>query len=75
MPDLLSYYDAQLLKEFISLPEGLVMTLSIPLASSQTALKVYKAHVLPMPQKEKWKIEAPYLAVSEDNSKTAHLTQ
>lgn len=80
MPDLLSYYDAQLLKDVISLPEGLVMTLSIPLASSQTALKVYKAHVLPMPQEEpgtaiKWKTEAPYLAVSEDNSETAHLTQ
>ena len=80
MPDLLSYYDAQLLRDVISLPEGLVMTLSIPLASSQTALKVYRAQILPMPQDEagtalQWKLEAPYLAVSEDMSETAHLTE
>ena len=80
MPDLLSYYDAQLLQDVISLPEGLVMTLSIPLASSQTALKVYRAHILPMPQDEpgtalRWKTESPYLAVSEDNTETAHLSQ
>ena len=78
--DILSYYDAQLLREVISLEDGLLMTLSIPLASSQTSMKVYKAITLPMPQEEEgtaiqWKTEAKYLAVAEGKLETAHLSQ
>ena len=62
--DLLSYYDAQLLTEVSSIEQGLLLTLSIPLASSQTAFDVYKAHLLPMPEQDtneaiQWIIEGP----------------
>ena len=55
------------------------MTLSIPLASKQTAFSVYRVHTIPMPQPEDivalgWKIEADYLALSEDVTETAPIT-
>ena len=63
-----------------TIKEGLLMTLSIPLASRQTAFTVYKEHAIPLPQPEpesalKWKVEAEYLAVSEDQMKTAAISQ
>ena len=50
MQDLLSYYDAKLLREVSTIKQGLLLTLSIPLSSSQTAFNVYRAHLIPMPQ-------------------------
>ena len=80
-PDqILAYYEAQLLNDVISIDEGLLTTLSIPLATRTTALNVYKAHAIPMPQDDSdvailWKIEAEYLAISEDKTETALLSQ
>ena len=72
----LSYYET----DTKTIKEGLLMTLSIPLASRQKAFTVYKEHAIPLPQPEpesalKWKIEAEYLAVSEDQMKTAAISQ
>ena len=69
--DLMSYYDAKLLRDVITVEQGLIVTLAIPLASRQTVFTVYNAQTVPMPQPEpqmavKWSIEAPYLAISED---------
>ena len=69
--DLLSYYDAKLLRDVVTLDEGLVLTLAIPLASRQTVFSTYQAQIVPMPQPEprmaiRWVIEAPYFAISED---------
>ena len=80
MTDLLSYYDAKLVSEVSSIPEGLLMTLSIPLASGTTVFSVLKAHVIPMPQQDsdealQWTIEGDYLAVAEEGDDTAVLTQ
>ena len=79
LPDILSYYDAKLLREISTLDEGVLLTLSIPLASSQTAFNVYRAHLIPMPQRDstealQWVTEGPYLAVSEDSMETTVLT-
>ena len=79
MADLLSYYDAQLLTEVSSIEQGLLLTLSIPLASSQTAFDVYKAHLLPMPEPDtnealQWVIEGPYLAVTQNTMETTVLS-
>ena len=41
--DLLSYYDAKLLRDVVTLDEGLVLTLAIPLASRQTVFSTYQA--------------------------------
>ena len=56
------------------------MGIAIPLASKQTAFTVFRSVPVPMPQLEpdlaiKWKLEAPYLAISEDNMETAYLTE
>ena len=73
------YYDAKLFREISTLDESVLLTLSIPLASSQTAFKVYRAHLIPMPQRDstealQWVTEGPYLAVSEDSMETTVLT-
>ena len=77
--DLLSYCDAKLLRDIVTVDEGLILTLAIPLASRQTVFSVYRAHVLPMPQPEprmaiRWVVEAPYLAISEDNEDSMTLS-
>ena len=74
----LSYYDAKLLHDVATVPEGLLLTLSIPLASKQTVFNVYHAQPIPMPKDDQavqWKIEAPYLAISEDTMETAPLSE
>ena len=77
--DILSYYEAELLTEALTIDEGLLMTLSIPLPSKQTAFSVYRVHTIPIPQPEdivelRWKTEADYLAISEDGTETAPIT-
>ena len=67
-----AYYETKLFTDIITLMEGLLVTLSIPLASKQTVLTVYRANPIPMPQSEptvamKWKTEAPFVAISEYN--------
>ena len=77
--DLLSY-DAKLLRDVVTLDEGLVLTLAIPLASRQTVFSTYQAQIIPMPQPEprmaiRWVIEAPYLAISEDQMESVTLSK
>ena len=78
--DLLSYYEAKLLRDVVTVEKGLTLTLTIPLASRTTAFSTYRARVVPMPQPEprmaiRWVIENPYLAVSEDQDETVTLFQ
>ena len=77
--ELLSYYEARLLNDVLTLPQGLLMTMSIPLASRRTVMTIYQAIPLPMPQIDdvdaiQWDIEADFLAVSEDGRETALVT-
>ena len=78
--DLLSYYDAKLLRDVLTVREGLILTLAIPLASRQTVFSTYSAKVVPMPQTEprmavRWVVENPYLAISEDQMESMTLSQ
>ena len=80
MEDLTSYYDSEFLQDVVSMDMGLLMTLSVPLASRQTSVTVYEAEIIPMPQPEVDQalllvIEAPYLGISEDTMETALLSQ
>ena len=77
MDDLLSYYNAELLTDALSVKEGLLITFAIPLASRQTVFTVFTAKIVPMPQKDtgsaiRWKLEAPYLAVPENSVLSKH---
>ena len=72
----LSYYEARLLQDVVALSEGLLLTMSIPLASRQTVMTLYEAIPIPMPQADAddamiWDLEADFLAVSEDGRETA----
>ena len=74
--ELLSYYEAQLLQDVLTLPHGLMLTMSIPLAFRKTVMTTYQALPLPMPQMNDveaihFEIESEYLAVSEDGRETA----
>ena len=78
--DILSYYDSKLLRDVITVKEGLLLILAIPLASRQTVFTTYSAKVIPMPQDEprmsiKWVIEDPYLVISEDQMEPMTLSQ
>ena len=78
--DLLSQYEAQLLGDVNTLPQGLLLTKSIPLASSQTTFTVYESITLRMPQPDSpgvaimWD-QAPFLAISDDGRQTATLSR
>ena len=80
MSDLLSYFDSKLLADAITVTDGLLMTLNIPLASKQTVFTVYEAKLIPMPYPDDpqsaltWNIEAPYLALSEDHMESSVLS-
>ena len=79
MKDLMSY-NAKLVYEIATVEQGLLLTLAIPLASSQISCHVYCAHVVPMPQQDpkdalQWIIEGPYLAISQYSIETTALTQ
>ena len=80
MDEIISYYESRLLRDVITVDQGLVMRIAIPLASKQSAFTVFHSIAVLIPQLEpdlaiKWKLEAPYLAISEDNMKTAYLTE
>ena len=79
MTEILSYYDAKLVQEISTVEDGLLLTLAIPQASSKTVFKVYRANVIPMPQKDsvdalQWVFEGEYLAISEGQMETTVLT-
>ena len=65
--------------DVLGVEQGLIMRISIPLATKDSAFTVFRAIAVPMPQPEpdlaiKWKLEAPYLVISENNE-TAFLTE
>ena len=59
MTDLLSYYGSSLIAVAVTVPEGLLMTFSIPLASRQTVFTLFEAKFIPMPYPDE-----PHLALS-----------
>ena len=80
MDEIISYYEFRLLRDVITVDQGIVMRIAIPLASKQTAFTVLRSIAVPMPQLEpdlavKWKLEAPSLSISEGNMQTNYLTE
>ena len=83
MTDILSYYDAKLVQEISTVEDGLLLTLAIPIASSQTVFEIYRAIVIPMPQKDsvdalRWVIEGENSEgqpISEGQMETTVLTR
>ena len=79
--DLLSYYDSRLLADALTVSEGLLLTLNIPLASQQTVFTLFGAKLIPMPFPDdpqtalSWNIEAPYLALSENKLESSVLSE
>ena len=80
MDEMITFYESGLLRNVITVQQGLVLRIAIPLAFKQTAFTVFSSIEVPRPQLEpdpaiKWKLEAPYLAISEDYMVTAYLTE
>ena len=78
--EIFAYYESKLLRDVIVVEQGLIMRIAIPLATKESAFTVYRALAVPMPQPEndmanKWKLEAPYLSILENNDDTAFLTE
>ena len=78
---LLSYYDSRLPADAITVSEGLLLTLNIPLAWQQTVFSLFEAKLIPMPFPDDpqtaltWNIEAPYLALSENKLEWSDLSE
>ena len=78
MPEILAYYESQLIIDLAATDVGIVCHLAIPMASSQTVLTVYRANLIPMPDPKEpkahiWKVDAKYLAVSANHQEFAEL--
>ena len=79
--DLLSYYDSRLLVDAITVAEGLLLILNIPLASKQTVFRLLEAKFIPKPFPDDaqtaltWNIEHPYLALSENKLESSGLSE
>ena len=79
--DLLSYYDSRLLADAITVSEGLLLTLNLPLASQQTVFTLFEAKFIPMrfpddPQTAlTWNIEATHLVLSENKLESSALPE
>ena len=72
MDEIIAYYESQLFRDVLLVEQGFIMGIAFPLATKDSAFTVIRAIAVPMPQPEpdlanKWKIEAPYLAISENN--------
>ena len=80
MTDLLSFYDSRFLPDAITVPEGLLLTLNISLASRQAVFTFFEAKLISMPYPNDpqavliWDIEPPYLATSEDQMEPSVLS-
>ena len=80
MSDLLSYYDSRLLADAVTVSEGFLLTLNIPLASRQTVFSLFEAKLIPMPFPDDsesalmWDIEVPFLAISENLMESSPLS-
>ena len=77
--EIIADYESQLIRDVSVVEQGLIMRIAIPLATKDSAFTVFRAIAVPMPTPEpdlaiKWKLEAPYLAISEDKE-TAFLTE
>ena len=75
----LSYYEFQTLRDVNTLPHGIVLTMFIPLASSQTKFTVYEAVPLPIPQLDSpgvaiiWHLTARWLTILDIGRQTTTL--
>ena len=77
MTNLLTFYDSRFCADAITVPEGLLLTLNLPLASRQTVFTHFEAKLFPMLYPHDlqaalvWNIEAPNLAISEDQMESS----
>ena len=49
MDEIISYYESRLLRDVITVDQGLVIRIAIPLAPKQTAFTVFRSIAVPMP--------------------------
>ena len=80
LQEVLSYYEARLLQDVLTLQHGLMLTMSIPLASRRIVMTTYQAIPLTLPQVYdvealQWEVESDFLAVSEDGRETALISR
>ena len=66
--ELFSYYEAQLLQYVVTLPHGIMLKMTKPLASRRTVMTTYQALPLPMPQMHdveaiQWEIQSSCLCL------------
>ena len=76
---LMAYYENALVQAAHTTSRGLVLTVSIPMATRSTELHVYRTNTIPMTGTDdyatEWKVDQPYVAVSQDSQQMTLLSQ
>lgn len=76
---LLAYYENPLVTQAVTNDEGLLLTLSIPMANETVELDVYKVEPVPMDSGNGtaiiWDFDSPYIAISRDGDSMTALSE
>ena len=80
MDEIIAYYESQLLRDVLVVEQGLIMRIAIPLATKDSCVHGIPRNCSTYASTRtrfgnQWKLEAPYLAISENNKETAFLTE
>ena len=75
-----AYYETQLLQEVYADEVGLIIKVSIPMATKASKLNIYRAIPIPMPEgrtgrAQVWKLNGNYLAITHTGERHAVLTK
>ena len=78
--EIIAYYESQFLRDVLVVEQVLILRIAVPLATQDSAFTVFRKIAVPLPQPEpdsaiRWKLEAPYLAISVCNKETTFLTE
>ena len=77
---LLRYYETPLVRRVESSPDGILITMAVPLTTREMVMQVYEAIPLPMPATDEeepatqWAPETKYIAITTNHKENALLT-
>ena len=81
MNQILTYYETKILTNVAVVNSGMIFDLAVPFASGSTALNLYRATPVPMPNggedgyASQYELESNYIAIAESTNRIALLSQ
>ena len=78
---ILTYYETKIITNVAVVNSGMIFTLAVPFASGSTALNLFRANPVPMPNggedgyASQYELESNYIAIAESTNRIALLSQ